>query len=79
MTLAFILEMVWAVKRPSNESLTGLFAGPLTALFCLLFLNGPPIIFKFIGFFIKLRLNVISLKVHKKNGRFWAGRVLFLG
>ena len=27
--------MAWAAKRPANEPLTGLFAGPLTARFYL--------------------------------------------
>ena len=30
-----------AAKRPVNESLTGIFKGPLTAQFYLLFLIGP--------------------------------------
>ena len=33
-----ILEMAWATMRPANEPLTGLFTGPLTAQFYLLFL-----------------------------------------
>ena len=32
--------MAWAAKRPANEPLTGLFTGPLTARFYLLFLLG---------------------------------------
>ena len=32
--------MVWAAKRPANEPLAGLFRGPLTAQFNLLFLIG---------------------------------------
>ena len=32
------VEMAWAVKRPANEPLTGLFSGPLTAQFYFLFL-----------------------------------------
>ena len=32
------VEMAWATKRPANEPLTGLFSGPLTAQFYLLFL-----------------------------------------
>ena len=38
--LEFELEMAWAAKRPANEPLTGLFAGPLTALFYLCLLLG---------------------------------------
>ena len=34
------LEMAWAAKRPANEPLTGIFTGPLTAQFYLLFLLG---------------------------------------
>ena len=33
--------MAWATKRPANEPLTGLFSGPLTAQFYVLFLIGP--------------------------------------
>ena len=33
--LGYALEMAWAAKRPSNEPLTGLFTGPLTARFYL--------------------------------------------
>ena len=36
------LEMVWAAKRTTNEPLTGLFIGSLTAQFYLLLLTGPP-------------------------------------
>ena len=35
------VEMAWAAKRPVNEPLTGIFKGPLTAQFYLLFLIGP--------------------------------------
>ena len=35
------VEMAWAAKRPAHEPLTGLFSGPLTALFYLLFLIEP--------------------------------------
>ena len=38
--------MEWAAKRPANEPLTGLFSGPLTAQFYLLFLVGPLPIFE---------------------------------
>ena len=31
------LDMTWAAKRPANEPSTGLFSGPLTAQFYLLF------------------------------------------
>ena len=36
-----VLSPSWAAKRPANEPLTGLFSGPLTAQFYLLFLMGP--------------------------------------
>ena len=36
-----VLEMAWTAKKPANEPLTGLFAGLLTAHFCVLFVTGP--------------------------------------
>ena len=52
-TLVLTVEMLtiltveaWAAKRPANEPLTGLFSGPLTAQFYLLFLIGPLTIFE---------------------------------
>ena len=35
------LAIAWVAKRPTNEPLTGLFSGPLTAQLHLLFLIGP--------------------------------------
>ena len=35
------VETAWAAKRPVNEPSTGIFKGPLTAQFYLLFLIGP--------------------------------------
>ena len=34
------LEMAWVAKKPANESLTGLFIGPLTTQFNLFLLLG---------------------------------------
>ena len=37
-SLVLTVDMAWAAKRPANEPLTGMFSGPLTAQFYLLFL-----------------------------------------
>ena len=45
-SLVLTVEITWAAKRPANEPLIGLFGGPLTAQFYLLFLIEPLSIFE---------------------------------
>ena len=87
-SLDLSVEMAWAAKRPANKPLTGLFSGPLTTQFYLLFLIEPQTSrYQFLKFFSTF-IFLLWLNVHKRMGLgqtefyFWdefPGRLPLLG